>query len=155
MLKQKLQYFGHLMQRTISLEKSWFCEILKAGGEGDDRRWDGWMASPTQWTWVWVNSRSRWWTKEGHRNVVFSGKIFSEVRWTVQFSSIAQSCLTLCNPMNRSTPSQTVHHQLPEFTQTHVHWVGDAIQQSHPLLSSSPPALNLLQHQGLFKWVSS
>ena len=71
-----------------------------------------------------------------------------------QFSSVAQSCLTLCNPMNCSTPGLPVHHQLPEFTQTHVHWVGDAIQPSHPLSSPSPPALNLSQHQGL-KWVSS
>jgi len=70
---------------------------------------------------------------------------------TVQFSSVAQSCLTLCNPMNRSTPGLPVHHQLPESTQTHVHRVGDAIQPSHPLLSPSPPALNLSQHQGLFK----
>ena len=67
----------------------------------------------------------------------------------------AQSCLTLCDPMNHSTPGLPVHHQLPEFTQTHVHWVGDAIQPSHPLSSPSPPALNLSQHQGLFKWVSS
>ena len=74
---------------------------------------------------------------------------------SVQFSSVAQSCPTLCNPMNRSTPGLPVHHQLPEFTQTHVHWVGDAIQPSHPLSSPSPPALNLSQHQGLFKWVSS
>ena len=59
---------------------------------------------------------------------------------SVQFSSVAQSCLTLCNPMNRSTPGLPVHHQLPEFTQTHVHQVGDAIQPSHPLLSPSPPA---------------
>ena len=57
--------------------------------------------------------------------------------------------------MNCSTPGLPVHHQLLEFTQTHVHWVGDAIQPSHPLSSSSPPALNLSQHQGLFKWVSS
>ena len=57
--------------------------------------------------------------------------------------------------MNCSTPGLPVHHQLPEFTQTRVHWVGDAIQPSHPLLSPSPPALNLSQHQGLFKWVSS
>ena len=57
--------------------------------------------------------------------------------------------------MNRSTPGFPVHHQLPEFTQTHVHWVGDAIQPSNPLSSPSPPALNLSQHQGLFKWVSS
>ena len=72
----------------------------------------------------------------------------------VQFSS-AQPCLTLCNPMNRSTPGLPVHHQLPESTQTHVHWVSDAIQPSHPLSSPSPPVLNLSQHQGLFQRVSS
>ena len=70
-------------------------------------------------------------------------------------SSVAQTCLTLCNPMNHSTPGLPVNHQLPEFTQTHVHCVGDANQQSHPLSSPYPPALNLSQHQGLFKWVSS
>ena len=63
-----------------------------------------------------------------------------------QFSSVAQSCPTLCNPMNHSTADLPVHHQLPESTQTHVHWVGDAIQPSHPLLSPSSPALNLSQH---------
>ena len=72
-----------------------------------------------------------------------------------QFSSVAQLCPTLCNPMNRSTPGLPVHHQLLESTQTHVHWVNDAIKPSHPLSSSSPPALNLSQHQGLFQWVSS
>ena len=70
-------------------------------------------------------------------------------------SSVAQSCLTLCDPMNRSTPGLPVHHQLPEFTQSHVHRVGDAIQPSHPLSSPSPPAPNLSQHQGLFQRVSS
>ena len=70
-------------------------------------------------------------------------------------SSVTQSCLILCDPMNDSTPRLPVHHQLSEFTHTHVHWVGDAIQLSQPLLSPSPPALNLSQHQGLFKWVSS
>jgi len=69
--------------------------------------------------------------------------------------SVAQSCPTLRNPMDCSTPGLSVHHQIPRFTQTHVHWVGDAIQPSHPLLSPSPTALNLFQHQGLFKWVSS
>ena len=69
---------------------------------------------------------------------------------TETFSSIAQSCLTLCDPMNHSTPGFPVHHQLPEFTQTHVLQVGDAIQPSHPLSSPSPSALNLSQHQGLF-----
>ena len=71
------------------------------------------------------------------------------------FSSVTQSCPTLCNPMKCSTPGLPVHHQLPEFTQTHVHWVSDDIQPSHPLLSPSPPAFNLSQHQGLFKLVSS
>ena len=70
---------------------------------------------------------------------------------SVQFSSVAQSCPTLCEPMNRSTPGFPVHHQLPEFTQTHVHRVGDAIQPSHPLSSLSPPAPNPSQHQGLFQ----
>ena len=73
----------------------------------------------------------------------------------MQFNSVAQSCPILCDPMDCSTPGLPVHHQLPEFTQTHVHWVGDAIQPSHPLLSPSPPALNFSQHQGLFQWVSS
>ena len=73
----------------------------------------------------------------------------------IQFSSVAQSCLTLCDPMNHRTRGLPVHHQLPESTQTHVHWVSDAIQPSHPLSSPSPPALNLSQHQGLFKGVSS
>ena len=88
------------------------------------------------------------------------------MEYSVQFSSVAQSFLTLCNPMACSRPGLPVHHQLPEFTQTHVHWVGDAIQPSHPLLSPSPPAFNLSQNQGLFKesalghkkehiWVSS
>ena len=70
-------------------------------------------------------------------------------------SSVTQSCPTLCDPMNCSMPGLPVHQQLPESTQTHVHWVGDAIQPSYPLLSPPPPALNLSQHQGLFKWVSS
>ena len=73
----------------------------------------------------------------------FSKEFFA----SVQFSWVTQLCLTLCDPMDSSTPSLLVHHQLPEFTQTHVHWVGDAIQPSHPLLSPSPPIFNLSQHQ--------
>ena len=73
----------------------------------------------------------------------------------VQFSSVVQSCPTLCDPMNHSTPGLPVHHQLPEFTQTHVHRVCDAIQPSHPLSSPSPPAPNPSQHQTLFQWVNS
>ena len=71
------------------------------------------------------------------------------------FSSVAQSCPTLCDPMNHSTPGLPVHHQLLELTQTHVHWVSDAIQPSHPLSSPSPPAPNPSQHQSLFQWVNS
>ena len=74
---------------------------------------------------------------------------------SVQFSSVAQSCLTLCNPMNHSTPGLPAHHQLLKPIQTHVHWVGDAIQPFHPLLSPSPPVPNPSQHQGLFQWVNS
>ena len=74
---------------------------------------------------------------------------------SVQFSSVTQSCPTLCDPMDRSMPGLPVYHQLLEFTQTHVHWVSDAIQLSHPLSSPSSPALSLSQHQGLFKWISS
>ena len=74
---------------------------------------------------------------------------------SVQFSSVAQSCLTLCDPMDCSMPGFPVHHQLPQFTQTHVHQVGDAIQPSHPLSSPSPPTFNLFHHQGLFQGVSS
>ena len=71
------------------------------------------------------------------------------------FSSVAQSCPTLCDLMNRSMPGLPVHHQLPEFTQTHVHRVGDAIKPSHPLSSPSPPAPNPSQQQGLFQSVNS
>ena len=71
------------------------------------------------------------------------------------FSSVTQSCLTLCDPMNCSMPGLPVHHQLPEFTQTHIRQVGDAIQPLHPLSSPSPPVPNPSQHPGLFQWVSS
>ena len=80
---------------------------------------------------------------------------FQRALSSVQFSSVTQSCLRLCDPMNRSTPGLPVHHQLPEFTQTHVYRVSDAIQSSHPLSSPSPPAPNPSQHQSLFQWVNS
>ena len=75
--------------------------------------------------------------------------------WKNKFSSVAQSCLTLCNPMDCSMPGFLVHHQLLELDQTHVCQVNDAIQSSHPLPSPSPPSFNLSQHQGLFYWISS
>ena len=84
-----------------------------------------------------------------------NGKIYSMQFSSVQFTSVAQSCPTLCDPMNRSTPGLPVRHQLPEFTQTHVHRVSDAIQPSHPPSSPSPPARNPSQHHSLFQWVNS
>ena len=77
------------------------------------------------------------------------------VRHSLQFGSVTQSCLTLCDPMDCSRPGLPVHHQFLELTQTHVHRVGDTTQPSHPLSSPSPPTFNLSQHQGLFTWVSS
>ena len=80
-----------------------------------------------------------------------------KIKWPqkYEFSSVAQTCLILCNPMDCSTPAFPVHHQLPELTQTHVHWVSDAIQPSHSLSSPSLLTFNLSQHYGLFQWVSS
>ena len=89
--------------------------------------------------WKWPNRRWQEWT----------------LTRSVQFSSVAQSCPTLCNPINHSSLGLPVHHQLPQFTQTHVHRVSDAIQSSHPLSSPSPPAPNPSQHHGLFQWVNS
>ena len=95
--------------------------------------------------------RTRW-TKEW-RSIWETRKIYWGVK--IQFSSVAQSCPTLCDPMNHSMPGLPVYHQLPEFTQTHIHWVSDAIQPSHPLSSPSPPAPNPFQHQSLVQWVNS
>ena len=104
---------------------------------------------------VWLPS-----TDCGVRSLIKAGDLqrqdkSSLVADSVHFSSVAQSCLTLRETMDCSTPGFPVHHQLPELTQTHVHWVSDAIQPSHPLLSPSPPTFNLSQPQGLFQWISS
>ena len=82
-------------------------------------------------------------------------RIWLSIRGMIRFSSVTQLCLTLCDPMECSTPGLPVHHQLTEFIQTHVHWVCDAIQPCHPLSSPSTPTFNLSQHQGLFQWVGS
>ena len=84
-----------------------------------------------------------------NHNQLYGFQVYPGIPSSVQFSSVAQSCPTLCDPVNHSTPVLPVYHQLPESTQTHVHQVGDAIQPSHPLSSPFPPALNLSQHQGL------
>ena len=115
----------------------------KAGNKQNQRRWN--------------NYRITGISKDVRKHLSLKTRISLNRKtvWSVQFSSVAQSCPTLCDLMNHNTPGLPVHHQLLESTQTHVHWVGDAIQPSHPLLSPSPPALNLSQHQGLFKWGSS
>ena len=95
-------------------------------------------------------SGSRWVTTP----LWLSGLLRAFLYRSVQFSSVTQSCPTLCDPMNRNTPGLPVHHQLPEFTQTHVHRVSDAIQPSHLLSSPSPPAPKPSQHQSLFQWVN-
>ena len=134
-----------------------------AGGEGDDRGWDGWMASPTRWTWAWVNSRSWWWTgRPGMLQSMGSQRVGyywasklnrSELKKSTNkclhlaflyiccCCSATKSCPILCDPMDCSMPGFPVLHHLPEFAQIYVHWVGDAIQPSCPLLSPSPPAL--------------
>ena len=90
-----------------------------------------------------------------HCNLVHFNEKYSKWFSSVQFNSVAQSWLTLCDPVNRSTPGIPAYHQLPEFTQIHVHWDSDAIQASHPLSSPFPPAPNPSQHQSLFQWVNS
>ena len=107
--------------------------------------------------WVAISfSRACYWPRDQTHNLLHrQADALPLCQYSLQFSSVTQSCPTLCDPMNCSTPRLPVHHQLLEFTQTHVHRVGDAIQPSHPLSSPSPPAPNPSQHQGLFQWVSS
>ena len=98
-LKLKLQYFGHLMQRADSFEKTWCWERLKVGGEGDDRGWAGWMALLTRWTWVWASSRSWWWTgKPGVWQSMRSQRVrhdwVTDLNWTTGYKLIM--CLIIC-----------------------------------------------------------
>ena len=112
-----------------------------------------------------INSRGK---KENYKKYIWrlnnmllnSQQIMEEIKKEIkicmhQFSSVAQSCTMLCDPRHCSMPGLPVHHQLPDFTQTHIHWVSDAIQPSHPLSSPSPPAPNPSQHHSLFQWVNS
>ena len=103
-------------------------------------------------SWQHVSGTQRCWSNGSH--AVIGENLFSLSYYTCCFS-VSRSCLTLGNPMNCSMPGFPVLHCSPEFAQTHVHWIGDAIQPSHPLSPPSPPALNLSQYQGLFHWVGS
>ena len=136
---QKTSQSNHT--RTTALSNS--MKLSHARGATQDRQ-------------VMVERPDRMWsTGEGNGKPLQYSCLENPMKSTVQFSSVPQSCPTLCDPMNRSTPGLPVHHQLPEFTQTHVHRVSDAIQQSHPLLSPSPPAPNPSQRQSLFQRVNS
>ena len=115
-------------------------------------------SGPGALKWLYQNGEKK---IEGHR--LGTGNKFRRssrkrevlVLWFIQFTSVTQSCPTLCNPMDCNMPGLPVHHQLLEFTQSHLHWVGDPIQPSCHLSSPSPPAFNHSQHQGLLQWVSS
>ena len=104
---------------------------------------------------IFIRPELSWYQKQVNNRPKSSRHTQKFLKTTVQFGSVAQSCPTLCNPMGCSTSGLPVHYQLLEFIQTHVYWVGDAIQLPHPLWSPSPPAFNHSQHQGLFQWLSS
>ena len=108
MLKLKLQYSGHPMQKADSLERPWCWERLRAGGEGADRGWDGWMASPTQWTWIWVNSRNWWWTgKPGVLRFMGSQRVGHD--WATELNWTSHSYMTTGETSLITTP-----HILPQ-----------------------------------------
>ena len=124
--KLKLQYFGHLMQRTDSIEKTLMLRKIE-GGRGRGQQRMRWLDGITDWMQMSLRNSGGWWWR-GRPGVLQSmGLQRVGHEWTALNCEVAQSCQTLCNPMNRSMPGLPVHHQLPEFTQTHVHWVGDAI----------------------------
>ena len=134
-------------------------ETLLKKIENDSKKW-----SAITWYWIGIISIVKMpiMRKTIHRFKVISVKssmTFYRTRVNnpkmCRFGSVTQSCLTFCNPMECNMPGFPVHHQFPELTQTHVSWVGDAIQPSHPLSSPSPLAFKLSQHQGIFQWVSS
>ena len=131
MLRLKLQYFDHLIQRTDSYEKTLMLGKIEGRRRRGDRGWDGWMALLTWWTWVWASSGSWWWT--GKSGMLQSMESQGVRRDWVTKHSISTVCIC----------------------QTHVHQVGNAIQPSHPLSSPSPPSPNPSQHQSLSQWVNS
>ena len=157
MVKLKLQNFGHLMQRADSLEKTLMLGKIEGRRRRGQHRMRCWMASPTQWTWVWASCGSWWWTgKPGMLQPMGSQRVRHDLltkeqilKYTVIYQ-LTQSRPTLRDCIDCSTPGFPVHHQIPELAQIHVHQVSDAIQPSCPLPSPSSPAFNPSQLQDLF-----
>ena len=139
MLKLKLQYFGHSCEELTHWKRPWCWDRVSEWKLSDFLRLRR-LYSP--------------WNSLGHSTGMGSLSLLQGI-FPVQFSSVSQSCLTFCDIMDCSTPGFPVLHQLPEVVQTHIHWVSEAIQLSHPLSSPSPPAFNLSKHQSLFQWISS
>ena len=154
----KLQYFGHLMQRANSLDKTLMLGKIEGKRRREWRRMR-WLDSITDSKDMNLSRLREIVEDRGTRQDLATeqqqqpnGEWKFCIRiWVWGIRSVAQLCPTFCDPMNRSTPGLPVHHQLPEFTETHFHRVSDAIQPSHPLSSPSPPACNPSQHQSLFQ----
>ena len=128
----------------------WCCYLITSFKGEQEIRSFACVSSWISFVWIFI----LYWSIVDSQHCVLGGQ-HSDLVIHVFSSVQLLSHVRLCDPMDCSTPGLPVHHQLPEFTQTHVHWVSDAIQPSHPLSTPSSPALNLSQHQGLFKWVSS
>ena len=151
-----LFYFGVIWDRSINVSFAPLCRLKWRSPCNQNSLNVLWMLSTDFCAWVhtWLGIRV---------GALGSPSLAGETcplqivfaMWYVQFSSVAQSCPILCNPMDYSMPGLAVLHQLLELRKSHFHLVGDSIQPFHPLSSSSPPAFNLSQHQSLFKWVSS
>ena len=130
--------------------------VIKGMAEDETVRWHHWLSGHEFKQTLGASGGQRrlvHWSPWVHNELDLATEQHFSSGEGVSVSSASQSCLTLCDPMDCSTPGFPVHHQLLEHAQTHVHRVGDAIQPSHPLSSPSPPAFNLSQHQGLFQWV--
>ena len=144
---------GLVAQRVKNLLANEETQIWSLGQKNTLEKEMATHSSILAWKIPWIEEPGRLQSMGAQR--VGHNWVTNTLRFSVQFSSVTQSCLPLGHPMDCSTPGFSVHHQLPEPAQTHVHRVGDAIQPSHPLSSPSPPAFNLSQHQGLFQRVSS